>query len=329
MNVLSLFDGISAGQVALQRAGMPVTNYYAAEIDPYASAITQARYPDTIHLGDVTKWKEWDIENPDLIIFGSPCQGFSYAGKQLNFNDPRSALFFTAANILNYYSPEFFMMENVKMKKDYQDVITHLLDVEPVLINSSLVSGQNRERLYWANFPITQPKDKGILLKDVVFNDAKSPTIAMHNLYGGFKEETHRTFTEKSPTLRTAAGGGHVPSLLLSENALDYMDRKVKGGRNHWDFKHHSDVINDKSAAVVANFFKGVPYNVLKDENCIRHFHPTECERLQTFSDNYTYFGIFDGEHKLISKTQRYKALGNSWTVDVVAHIFRQIGRTG
>jgi len=364
MNVLSLFDGISAGQLALERAGIPVTNYYAAEIDKYATAITQANFPDTIQLGDVTKYFDWNLPDIDLIIFGSPCQGFSFAGKQLNFDDPRSALFFTAADILDCYKPKHFLMENVKMKQEYRDVISERLGVEPIEINSALVSAQNRRRLYWGSFPITQPEDKGILLKNVILDDAlfcvsynrndgitklkdKAFTInssdyrglnrnqnqtacvtkdcfsvCMHNLYGGFKEKNHRTFIEKSPTIRTAAGGGHIPSLLLSEKALDYMDRRVKGGRNHWDFKHHSDINNPKSAAVVANFFKGVPYNVLKDNNCIRHFHPVECERLQTFPDGYCDNGLFDGELKPISKTQKYKALGNSWTVDVIAHIF-------
>jgi hypothetical protein len=129
-------------------------------------------------------------------------------------------------------------------------------------------------------------------------------------------------FTEKSPTIRTAAGGGHIPStvdlekLMLSPKAIDYMDRKTADGRNHWDFAHHSNVNNPKSSAVVANFFKGVPYNVLKDWKCIRKLHPIECERLQTVPDNYT-----EG----VSDTQRYKMLGNGWTVDVVASIFKGI----
>jgi len=314
MKVLSLFDGISAGRLALERAGIKIDKYYASEIDTYAIQTAKKNYPDTIHLGDVTKWREWDIETPDLIIGGSPCQGFSFAGKQLNFEDPRSKLFFIMVDILNNWKPEYFFLENVRMKQEYQNVISEHIGVKPVKINSSLISAQNRERLYWANWNISQPEDKGVLLKDVVFEDAKKPTVCMHNLYGGFKEKSHRTFIEKSPTIRTAAGGGHIPSLLLSEKALVYMDREVKGGRNHWDFQHHSDVRSPKSAAVVANFFKGVPYNVLKDWNCIRKFDPIECERLQTFPDHWT-----EG----VSNTQRYKQLGNSWTVDIVAHIFK------
>lgn len=142
--------------------------------------------------------------------------------------------------------------------------------------------------------------------------------VVLHNLYGGFKEKSVRVFEEKSPTVRTPQGGGHVPSLVMkslihSEKAIAYMNRKTRRGRDHWDFSHFSDVRNSKSTPVVACFMKGVPYNIFKDWNCIRKFHPIECERLQTFDDNWT-----EG----ISDTQRYKCLGNSWTVDVVAHIF-------
>jgi DNA-cytosine methyltransferase len=348
MIVLSLFDGISGARLACERAGIKVDKYYASEIDKYAIEVSKKNFPDIIQLGDITKWKEWKIEQPDLIIGGSPCQGFSFAGKQLNFEDERSKLFFVFNNILCHYQPKNFLLENVKMKKEYQDVITDFLGVKPVLLNSSLLSAQNRERLYWNNVKIIHPEDKGILLKDIVFDDSiftylrprgNNPgglrsisgkvgtvtsnswehnnfVVCMHNLYGGFGETKHRTFIDKSPTIRTAAGGGHIPSLLLSEKALEYMDREVKGGRTHWDFQHHSDVNKPKSAAVVANFFKGVPYNVLKDWNCIRYFDPIEVERLQTYPDNYT-----EG----ISKTQRYKALGNSFTVDVIAHILNSI----
>jgi len=267
------------------------------------------------------------------------------------------------------------------MKQQWQDVITDAINDargEEVgfmhKINSALVSAQNRKRLYWTNIPIEQPEDKGILLKDIVMKDVYP--VALHNLYGGFKEKSVRVFEGKSPTIRTASGGGHIPSfvkhklvkkfypdrvvgrrlneegkrddynpgikpvqmveitdnekshcistvakdsmvvdtekLLLSGKAIEYMNRKVKGGRTHWDFLHHSDVRNEKLATMVADFFKGVPYNVFKDWDVIRKFHPIECERLQTFTDNYT---------KGISNTQRYKALGNSFTVDVIAHI--------
>lgn len=316
LNVLSLFDGISCGQVALERAGIKVDKYYASEIDPYAIKITQKKLPKTIQIGDVTKVNGENFKGINLLMGGSPCQGFSFAGKQLNFSDPRSRLFFEFVRILDEVKPRHFLLENVKMKKEYQDIISKYIGVEPIEINSALVSAQNRKRLYWTNIPgIVQPTDRGILLKEIVLDDAEP--IVLHNLYGGFNEKTVRVFEDKSPTLRTAAGGGHIPSfvkkdLMLNPKAIEYMNRKVKDGRNHWDFQHHSDIKDDKSATVVANFFKGVPYNVFKDWDCIRKFHPIECERLQTLPDNYT-----EG----ISNTQRYKSIGNGWTVDVIAHI--------
>jgi len=381
MIVLSLFDGIAGGLESLKRAGISVDKYYASEIDKYSIAIAKYNHPEIIELGDINNWEEWEIEKPDLILAGSPCQGFSMAGTRLNFDDPRSKLFFVFLDILNYYNPQYFLLENVKMKKQWEEIITELVGVEPVFINSELVSAQSRPRLYWTNIPnVTLPEDREILLRDVVFDDAlfvgrtvgrrineegkrddyntdieiqqrlelrtdnKSGTITtvqkdntvltkegyaiiLHNVYGGFNEKDNRVFTEKSPTIRTASGGGHIPSLLLSEKALEYMDRKVADGRTHWDFKHHSDVRNDKSSAVVANFFKGVPYGVLVDWNCVRYLHPIECERLQTLTDNYTEFGDFDGEIKPVSKTRRYNSIGNGWTIEVIVHILKGVKR--
>jgi DNA-cytosine methyltransferase len=320
MNVLALFDGMSCGRLALDRAGIKVDKYYASEIDKYAIQVTQKNYPDTIQLGDIKNWNDWKLPKIDLILGGSPCQGFSMAGQHLNFEDERSKLFFEFVKCIKHFKPRYFLLENVKMKQEFQDIISDLLGVQPIEINSALLSAQNRKRLYWTNIPdVTQPKDKNIHLKNIILQ--KTIPVALHNLYGGFKENSVRVFTAKSPTLRTASGGGHIPSfvkekLVHSKKAKEYMDRKVGDGRTHWDFRHHSDIRNDKSATVVANFFKGIPYNVFKDWNCIRKFHPIECERLQTVPDNYT-----EG----VSNTQRYKMLGNGWTVDVIAHIIQSM----
>ena len=296
MNVLSLFDGMSCGRIALERAGIPVERYYACEIDPYAIQVAQDNYPDTIQLGDIFWWRTWNLKNIDLIIGGSPCQGFSFSGKQLNFDDPRSALFFEFEDILKHYKPNFFMLENVVMRKQSEQVITNQLGVEPIKINSALVSAQNRERLYWCNWQIQQPSDKRILLKNIIENgmvdrcksyalDAsyykgsqngklyleksrrqivltESETI-LHNLYGGFKEQFPRVFNNKSPTLRTAAGGGHIPSVFIK-----------------WLWKEKKIILKN------------------------RLLYPVECERLQTVPDNYT---------ARVSNTQRYKMLGNGW----------------
>lgn len=169
MNVLSLFDGMSCGQIVLSELGIKVNNYFASEIDTNAIKVTQHNFPNTIQLGDVTKVKGEYLPKIDLLYGGSPCQGFSFAGKQLNFEDDRSKLFFEFVRILKETNPKYFLLENVKMKKEFEDVITECLGVEPILINSSLVSAQNRQRLYWTNIPnVAQPEDKGILLKDIL-----------------------------------------------------------------------------------------------------------------------------------------------------------------
>jgi site-specific DNA-cytosine methylase len=281
LNVLSLFDGISAGQVALERSGIEVENYYASEIDKYAIQVTNKNYPNTIQLGSVTDWNKWDIDfsKIDMVIGGSPCQGFSFAGKQLNFEDSRSKLFFDFVNILNHIrvlNPNVkFLLENVRMKKEYQDVISKYMGVEPIQINSSMLSGQNRLRLYWTNIQnVIQPEDKGVLLRDIILEDV---------------EEKY----------------------YLTAEAVDYMSR-LRNGKPRWEY--HKNPIDGKAACLTANMYKGVPYGVLKE--LYRKLTPIECERLQTFKDGYT---------DTISNTQRYKALGNSWTVDVVSHIFNNL----
>lgn len=281
MNVLSLFDGISAGQIALQRAGIEVDNYYSSEVDTFAISIANKNFPNTIQLGDVTKWRDWDIDfsKIDLIIGGSPCQGFSFAGKQLNFQDERSKLFFDYVDILNCiksFNPNIkFLLENVRMKQEYQDVISKFLNVSPIAINSSLVSAQNRLRYYWSNIEnIEQPTDKNIKLKDVLVD---------------YPSEKY----------------------YLSDKARDYMSR-LRNGKPRWEY--HKNPLNGKSACLTANMYKGVPYGVIKERG--RKLTEVECERLQTFPDDYT---------SGVSSSQRYKALGNSWTVDVVSHIFKNL----
>ena len=169
INVLSLIDGISCGQIALERAGIEVENYFASEIDKYAMQITMANYPNTKQLGDVKNVTANQLPKIDLLIGGSPCQGFSFAGAGLNFEDERSKLFFEFVRLKNELKPKYFLLENVKMKQEFQDIISEQLGVKPIMINSSLVSAQNRERLYWTNISIKGlPKDKGLFLKDVI-----------------------------------------------------------------------------------------------------------------------------------------------------------------
>jgi DNA-cytosine methyltransferase len=230
MNVLSLFDGMSCGREALERCGFWVDNYYASEIDKYAMQIAKKNYPDTQHIGDVTKVKGSDLPQIDIVIGGSPCQGFSFAGKQLNFEDPRSKLFFEFVRLLEECKPKYFFLENVKMKKEHQDVISKYLGVEPIELNSALVSAQNRKRLYWTNIKgYTAPEDKGILLKDIVH------------------ERTDLALSEKELSYMLNSSGAWSPSNNNRlETYLNYPDKKMH--------------------CLTANFHKGVPYNVFLEE---------------------------------------------------------------
>ena len=203
MNVLSLFDGMSCGRIALDRLGIEVDTYYASEIDKYAIAVAKENYPDTIHVGDITQLDPKDFQDIDLVLAGSPCQGFSFAGKQLAFDDPRSALFFEFIRLLKAIKPKYFLLENVRLKQQYIDVITQqvsecypdhegndLFDskIEPILINSALLSAQSRQRLYWTNIPhVKQPEDLGIVLKDILEDEVEEHYLAGKNLLENYQ----------------------------------------------------------------------------------------------------------------------------------------------
>jgi DNA (cytosine-5)-methyltransferase 3A len=185
---------MSCGQIALNRAGVKYGGYYASEIDDDAIVVTQANYPNTIQLGDVTMVKGSELPKIDLIMGGSPCQGFSIAGKKLNFDDPRSKLFFEFVRLVQECRPKYFLLENVKMKKEHQDIISEYLGVEPLFINSSLVSAQNRPRLYWTNIPNQQLLiDKGIRFSSVVNNEHKFKPLTkwFFTEWGGKEKNTY------------------------------------------------------------------------------------------------------------------------------------------
>lgn len=274
MNVLSLFDGMSCGQIALEHAEIEYDNYFASEIDKYAIKITQKNYPNTVQLGDVKDRKEWDLPKIDLLIGGSPCQGFSRAGKGLNFDDPQSALFFDFIDILHAVKPKWWLLENVKMKQEWLNIINQYLHgTQPIEINSALVSAQNRKRLYWTNIhSVSQPKDKYIYLQDILE-------------YGHVDKEK---------------------SYCIDANYF-------KGGnwKSYFE-KHRRQLVFDKPVRIATIGNGGQGERIYG----WRKLEPVECERLQTVPDNYT---------KGVSNTQRYKMLGNGWTVDVIAHIFKGI----
>ena len=403
MNVLSLFDGMSCGQIALKKLGIPVKNYFASEIDKFAIKVAKANFPDMIHLGDVQNVKtcgqhlldEFDCGHTiDLLIGGSPCQGFSFAGKQLNFSDPRSQLFFEYIRLLKALKPKYFMLENVKMSKQSQQIITDYLGVEPIEINSNLVSAQNRRRLYWTNIPVDGlPEDKGIVLADILedgYTDRDKSYCLDASYYKGGGASNVRLYFEKSrrqivfgsgmnvlgtatdikgresirrvygvdgkaPTLLATTGGNTQPKIgvkgarivnrRLDENGTrkDY-DRTIepvarlelrkddKSGclttvqkdsvlafpkilqRARGYNKGGLKALDGKTPTISTSAWEHNNHLTLDEGTTWRKLTPVECERLQTVPDGYT-------DH--VSNTQRYKMLGNGWTVDVVKHIFK------
>ena len=397
MNVLSLFDGMSCGQQALHELGIKVDTYYASEIDKYAIEIAQKNFPNTIQLGDVRTVKGRDLPQIDLLLGGSPCQGFSFAGQRLNFDDPRSKLFFEFARILKEVKPRYFLLENVRMKQECQDVISDYVGVKPIKINSSLVSAQNRVRLYWTNIPnILQPEERGLVLGDILDDtqsfvtkeelpdwlrnthnekqryekiksvDEKASTLLATMWKGhteGFVSKPMQVATAtdfkgldimkrvyspmgKSPTVHTQQGGNRQLKVSIDEKENYYQmnregaypnqqqDRirkpekpsntltatqssipKVvlkqrprganKGGVRGLDEK--SPTVTISSWETNHHIVKGIHY---------RQLTPIECERLQTLPDNYT-----EG----VSKTQRFKMIGNGWTIEVIKHILKNM----
>lgn len=291
MNVLSLFDGISCGQVALERAGIKIDKYYASEIESNSIKVTQHNYPNTIQLGDVTNWETWNIDwaNIDLLIGGSPCQGFSIAGKQLNFEDPRSKLFFEFVDILNHikaYNPNvLFFLENVPMKQEWQDIISSYLGVEPINVNSEKFSASIRERLYWSNIPIPDFDcvDNSLVLSDIMLEEDKVPSKYWYGC--GFDFDT----LDKPVCGRLHLNGHDFLKRVMSPKFKCQTLTAVCGGNQQ--------------------------KKVYQNGRC-RKLTPLEYERLMTLSDNYT---------SCISDGARYKAIGNGWNVDTVAYFFANI----
>lgn len=373
INVLSLFDGMSGGQQALDRLGVKVDRYYASEIDKYAIAVTQYNYPDTIQLGNITKWKEWDIdwESIDLVIGGSPCQGLSSSGKGEGLLDSRSKLFWEWVDIRDHvveHNPDaIFLLENVvPRKREWQDNMTINVGIEPVMINSSLLSAQSRKRLYWTNIDgIEQPKDKFIYLQDIIESvdpdSIKSYCIDANYFKGGnlkqYFEKSRRQLVFDTPVqvghVRENRRGTRIydingKSVTLTANGGGWGAKTglyVTGAaeRVRYDEKGESFIKTElrddnKSNAVIAgnrrkylaaissiskeDYRTAIEQLIESGDLVIRMLTPIECERLQTVEDDYTKYGNFSGKVKEISKTQRYKILGNGWTIDVIAHIF-------
>ena len=385
MKVLSLFDGMSCGQIALDQLGIPVETYYASEIDKYPIQVTQANYPNTVQVGDVTNLDPKDFADVDLIMGGSPCQGFSFAGKQLAFDDPRSALFFEFIRLLKAIKPRYFLLENVRMKKEFLDIISQEVSkcypemafgIEPLLINSSLLSAQSRQRYYWTNIPnIQQPEDRGIVLRDILetepdkqfvskeaieryvqdkdseFNDTynkrtvkgdKSTTIRPNNNTANIwvnekairetkpkqvgmaadikgHDILRRVYSPegKSPTLNSMGGGNREPKVAIVNKKVNLKKYNDEIAINPRNFGGKGYVGTDeKSVALTQPSGNNATLVRVKEDLTWRKLTPLECERLQTVPDNYT-------NH--VSNTQRYKMLGNGWTVEVIKHILKNV----
>lgn len=382
MNVLSLFDGISCGQVALERACVQVDKYYASEIDKYAIQITQKNYPNTIQLGDVNGFDSWDLPRIDLIIGGSPCQDLSIAKQdRQGLDGARSGLFWRYVDCIKKFKPKYFLLENVaSMPNKAKEIITEALGVEPILINSALVSAQQRKRLYWTNIPnIKQPEDKGILLKDILlsglpyldksqmigatynkasaedsiskhqkpmvaeairipeygYKDKSRPLGAYYsNNCGGFLDRINNPNPAKQQVdmiaepvkycndknlehlMRPFGSKGHILS-EENEKSPTILSAMGMGGGNGVYFAE-KDVKTTNIYKVESGkiFIREKEYDIKLPDGyyAIRKLLPVECERLQTLPDGYT-----EG----VSNSQRYKAIGNGWTVDVIAHIFK------
>ena len=272
MQVLSLFDGISCGQIALNRAGIKYKLYYASEIDKYAIKVAQANFPSTFQLGDINHWRQWPVawEKIGLILAGSPCQGFSFAGKQLAFDDPRSKLFFVFADILRHiqsYNPEVkFLLENVVMKKESQKVISDTVKAEAVLINSALVSAQNRNRLYWCNWQIAQPEDKGIMLQDII--ETGSGVIKNK---GVLQLRNEKAMCLDANYHKGADNHGQRTLIIQKPRGKNSGGIKAEDG---------------KTPCMSANAWQ--ENNHLLTGQTYRKLTPLECERLQTVPCEYT-----------------------------------------
>ena len=292
MKVLSLFDGISCGMVALERAGIPVERYVAYEIDKYAIQVSEKNYPQIEHCGDVTTADFTQYKGFDLLIGGSPCQDLSNykydRGEVKGLEGSKSSLFYYYVNALRVIKPKYFLLENVaSMERKWQDVISDELGVQPIMINSALVCGAERKRMYWTNIPdVSRPSDKGVLLRDIAEPASKVPEKYWYTKY---PITVHEGDVKVKATIHL---NGH-------------RQAKEVYGLNH---KCNTLLCDGNGGNLVKKIYQN---------ERARKLMPIEYERLQTLSDNYT---------DCLSDSRRYSTIGNGWTVDVIAHILKRLG---
>jgi len=293
MNVLSLFDGVSCGQLALQRVGVEVENYFASEIDKHAISVTQHHFPNTVQLGSVVGLDTSTLPTIDLLIGGSPCQSFSRSGDNTGF-DGKSGLFWEYVRILNEVKPTYFLLENVVMKKEWENIITEAIGVEPVMIDSKFFSAQKRQRLYWTNIPVDKNiEDRNINILDILIPNGDEKIINDHILVLDINEEGFK--------IKNGTKTGYLYAKEGDCVNLEFPKSQNRRGRVSYG---KTNTINT-----------ACNYGVIVNGN-LRELNITEYERLQTLPDGYT---------SMISLNQRKNVLGNGWTVDVISHIFQNI----
>jgi len=295
--VLSLFDGISCGQQALKELGIPIEKYFASEIDKHAINVAMANHPNTIQIGDVTKVKGCDLPKIDLLIGGSPCQGFSFSGKQLNFNDPRSKLFFEFVRLKNELNPKYWLLENVVMKQEYQYVISEHLGVQPVKLNSVKTSAQNRERLYWCNWKITEPTDQGIKLENILEDTEMIGPSAIRGRRLNKATILGRRLDERG---KRQDYDKNVPITQCLEVRASNRDKS----------NCLTTVAKD---TVLTTMPIGRHPDAFKRELPFRYYTKIERCRLMNLPDNYC---------DSVSLNQTVKITGNGWDVGMIKHIF-------
>ena len=323
MKVLSLFDGIATARYILNKLGIPIDAYYASEVDKYAMMIANKNFPDIKQIGDVQLVDGTELGEIDLLVAGSPCQGFSFAGKQLNFNDHRSRLFFEFLRIKEECKPKYWMLENVVMKKEYQAIISEYLGCEPIKFDAGLVSAQRRKRLYWTNIPdIEMPTtDNGMVVGDILEDGYKAVGAKRGRyLVDGVRKDGQGKTTQRFELNKT------LKSNTLTTVAKDNLACKLVGMAediNGHDFLKRIYSVDAKCPTLTTCGGGNITRKIALDNIEYRELTVTEYERLQGLPDGYTALIMPNG--RAMSKTQRRNALGNGWQADAVALILKHL----
>ena len=346
MNVVSLFNGMNTGRQALENVGIKIDKYYSSEIKPYAIELTQYHFPDTIQVGDVTKWREWDIDwsSIDLVLSGSPCQDLSAAGKRAGINGSKSSLFFVFVDILNHikeFNPKvLFLQENVgSARKEDVGIMSRALGVYPVRINSSLVTAQLRDRYYWSNIrtredgmfgdiitDIPQPEDRGIMFGVIITGGLVERDKSNALLQSDYKQMIKDDKNQSNYLKDRINKGKQTPNLIyVDNNELRVKTNTIKG----YDIVTENDCIDLSFPTFTtrrARVTKGKSPCLMESNNnlysykdgMVRTVNQLEMERLQGFPDGYT---------SILSTRKAASLLGDGWTLPIIEHIFKYIER--